>query len=78
MSCPCGAIILADTEDWDTPLCYECWSTRVDGHTHVMPDYGPKHFENKDCWCSPKLDYKDSENNNEVWAHNDSRLNTTN
>lgn len=23
--CPCGAIILADTEDWDIPLCYECY-----------------------------------------------------
>jgi len=23
--CPCGGIILADTEDWDTPLCHECW-----------------------------------------------------
>ncbi len=25
--CPCGGIILADTEDWETPLCYECWVT---------------------------------------------------
>ena len=23
--CPCGGIILADTEDWKTPRCYECW-----------------------------------------------------
>lgn len=23
--CPCGGIILADTEDWDIPLCYECY-----------------------------------------------------
>lgn len=30
--CPCGGIILADTEDWDTPLCHECWVplTRLD------------------------------------------------
>jgi hypothetical protein len=25
MKCPCGGVILADTEDWDTPLCYECY-----------------------------------------------------
>jgi len=23
--CPCGGIILADTEDWKVPLCYECF-----------------------------------------------------
>jgi len=23
--CPCGGVILADTEDWETPRCYECW-----------------------------------------------------
>lgn len=23
--CPCGGIILADTEDWKVPLCYECY-----------------------------------------------------
>ena len=23
--CPCGGIILADTEDWSTPLCYSCF-----------------------------------------------------
>jgi hypothetical protein len=30
--CPCGGIILADTEDWQTPLCHECWLpyTRMD------------------------------------------------
>lgn len=25
MSCPCGGIILADTEDWAVPLCYSCF-----------------------------------------------------
>lgn len=25
MTCPCGGIILADTETWATPLCYECY-----------------------------------------------------
>lgn len=30
--CPCGGIILADTEEWKTPLCHECWVpwTRLD------------------------------------------------
>ena len=23
--CPCGGIILADTEDWAVPLCYNCY-----------------------------------------------------
>lgn len=23
--CPCGGIILADTENWHVPLCYECY-----------------------------------------------------
>ena len=23
--CPCGDVILADTEDWTTPLCYDCY-----------------------------------------------------
>lgn len=23
--CPCGGIILADTEDWKTPLCPNCY-----------------------------------------------------
>ena len=22
--CPCGDVILADTEDWKIPMCYEC------------------------------------------------------
>lgn len=21
----CGGVILVDTEDWDSPLCYDCW-----------------------------------------------------
>ena len=23
--CPCGEPIYANTEDWDTPVCYECY-----------------------------------------------------
>ena len=23
--CPCGGIIYADTEEWETPLCYSCF-----------------------------------------------------
>ena len=23
--CPCGDPIYANTEDWETPLCYECY-----------------------------------------------------
>lgn len=25
MRCPCGGIILADTDEWTTPLCDECY-----------------------------------------------------
>ena len=30
--CPCGGVILADTEDWPTPLCYECYPKRLVGN----------------------------------------------
>jgi hypothetical protein len=30
MFCPCGDVILADTEDWQVPRCYGC-STEDDG-----------------------------------------------
>ena len=23
--CPCGGVILADTEDWKIPVCCNCW-----------------------------------------------------
>ena len=23
--CPCGGVILADTEDWPIPMCHECY-----------------------------------------------------
>jgi len=46
----------------------------IDGHTHVMPDSGPTHYENKDCWCEPQLDYRDAENNKDVWVHKDTRM----
>lgn len=26
--CSCGHVILADTEDWATPLCYGCYTDR--------------------------------------------------
>lgn len=36
LRCPCGAPILADTEDWKIPRCYECW-VEMDS-----PDYEPE------------------------------------
>ena len=35
--CPCGGIILADTEDWKIPLCHSCW------HDIGEPSFEPKH-----------------------------------
>ena len=29
-----------------------------------------KHIDNEKCWCNPRLEYKDPNNNNEVWIHN--------
>ncbi len=31
MYCPCGDIILADTEEWPIPLCYECYIQTPEG-----------------------------------------------
>jgi hypothetical protein len=29
-ACQCGdPIILADTEDWPVPLCFDCWAKQV-------------------------------------------------
>lgn len=28
--CPCGGIILADTEDWPIPTCHECYPKELD------------------------------------------------
>ena len=30
MRCACGGIILADTEDWEKPCCYNCWQEKID------------------------------------------------
>lgn len=35
--CPCGGVILADTEDWPTPLCYECAETPLKETDGAMP-----------------------------------------
>lgn len=36
-ACPCGGIMLADTEDWDVPRCFDCWVALGE------PKYEPKH-----------------------------------
>lgn len=30
-----------------------------------------EHIDSPDCWCCPRLDYKDPVNGNEVWVHNE-------
>lgn len=40
-----------------------------DGNIHVVPKVGKEHYENKNCWCHPTLNYKDAETLKEVWAH---------
>lgn len=27
--CPCGAVIFADTEEWEVPLCYNCYEEKT-------------------------------------------------
>ena len=34
-SCPCGGIILADTENWKTPLCYHCYTDLHEGYSNL-------------------------------------------
>lgn len=29
--CPCGGVIFADTEDWEIPFCYNCYTLREIG-----------------------------------------------
>ena len=39
-SCPCGdPIILADTEDWPVPLCFDCWSDLEDAQRGIASDW---------------------------------------
>lgn len=45
----------------------------TDGHIHTMPNTGPEHPESKDCWCYPRLGYKDLITGVEQWIHNDTR-----
>lgn len=33
--CPCGGIILADTENWKTPLCYTCYTDLFEGYSKM-------------------------------------------
>lgn len=42
---------------------------KIDGNIHVVPTSGKEHFENKDCWCHPRLGYKDEQTGKEVWVH---------
>lgn len=30
-----------------------------------------EHVESADCWCNPRLDYKDPITGVEVWVHNE-------
>jgi len=36
--CPCGGIILADTEDWKTPLCYSCYTDLHEGCSKLQAE----------------------------------------
>jgi hypothetical protein len=36
--CGCGCPMLADTEDWSSPLCVDCWEAL--GSPSVDPDVG--------------------------------------
>jgi len=41
MCCPCGGIILADTEDWVTPQCHECWMKLGSPRQEPTKEYVP-------------------------------------
>lgn len=37
---------------------------------HVMPEFDAKHHAtSENCWCEPKMIYKNPETLNEVWLH---------
>lgn len=35
-NCPCGGVILADTENWKTPLCYACYTDLHEGYSAIV------------------------------------------
>jgi hypothetical protein len=38
-ACPCGdPIILADTEDWPVPLCFDCWHERKQKEARLVAE----------------------------------------
>lgn len=43
--CPCGGVILADTEDWDIPLCYECYEKSNEGRNAIFFDLKPDRID---------------------------------
>ena len=43
--------------------------SEIDENIHVVPTQGKPHVESKECWCHPKLIYKDEITNKEVWSH---------
>ena len=34
--CPCGDIVLAVTEDWRVPLCYDCYPKHLDDENNKL------------------------------------------
>lgn len=36
LRCPCGDIILADTEDWPVPLCYNCYPEHLVHENEIL------------------------------------------
>ena len=34
-----------------------------------MPDWGPEHIAWVECWCEPRLSYRDPDTDGEVWVH---------
>lgn len=36
--CPCGGVILADTEDWKVPVCYECFESHEPSYDQGRAD----------------------------------------
>lgn len=44
----------------------------ADGNVHTMPNDN-QHYESKECWCNPLLNYKDSVTGKEQYIHTDTR-----
>jgi hypothetical protein len=64
--CPCGGIILADTENWKVPRCFDCWHALgeppVEPRLFILPVTPSGTTRSAvmvpcECGCGPMVEY---------------------